>query len=181
MTYKTTPEYPDYQFYPDGSVSYRGRIKTSNRRHPTIVVVSREGRRVSYTPSRVMREFFPYDWIKYLYDDEEVTPINGLSGYYITTYGRVWSDKHWRFMSPSRSKNDYYYRQNFYINGGIKTHTIHSLVGRYFLPDYRDGLCILHRDETLSYPEINHVSNLWVGTQSENIQDMWDKNRHYLN
>jgi hypothetical protein len=54
---------------------------------------------------------------------------------------------------------------------------VSTLVGRHFLPEYKSGLIICHKDETLPFPEVHWVDNLWAGTQSENIKDMWSKGR----
>jgi len=131
------------------------------------------GKNISLT--KLMRENFPYEWIKYLEEGEEVKPLKEYPGYYITSYGRVWGMSGYKFHSVWKDKRrEYYYRVS--ING-VNMGSIHTLVGRNFLPEYREGLFILHKEETLSYPEINYVSNLWVGTNSDNMKDSYRKGR----
>jgi hypothetical protein len=128
-----------------------------------------------------------YDIVQYLEDGEECKEmLPEYPGYFITTRGRVWIEKKNRWASINQEKTyrdkrrknppsnkKYYSRVN--IN---KTSTrIHILVGRYFLPEYQKGKFILHRDETISYPEINYLKNLWIGTNSDNMKDMWKKRR----
>jgi len=40
---------------------------------------------------------------------------------------------------------------------------------------------ILHKDETLPYPQINYIDNLYVGTNGDNMKDMWEKQRRECN
>jgi hypothetical protein len=131
-----------------------------------------------------------YDFIQYLEDGEECKEIPGHSGYFITTRGRVYNSKKKKWLNPVLQKTykdtrrnklpqhkRYYY--HCYLDG--KQHRIHLLVGRNFLPEYKKGLFILHKDETLSYPEINYLENLFVGTNSDNMKDMWSKGRRTIN
>ena len=124
--------------------------------------------------SYLMKRYYPYEWIKELEEGEEVKPLKEYPGYFITSYGRIWSMVTYKFMKPSKNKNNYQYHTTI---GNQEVVTIHTLVGRNFLPEYREGLFILHKEETLSYPEINYVSNLWVGTNSDNMKDSYRKGR----
>ena len=45
------------------------------------------------------------------------------------------------------------------------------------MPEYEEGMLILHKDEALPFPEINYVENLWCGTQSDNRKDCVKKGR----
>ena len=49
-------------------------------------------------------------------------------------------------------------------------------MGRNFLP-WKDGLFVLHKKETLPYPQINYLNNLWIGTKKDNSIDREEKNR----
>lgn len=125
--------------------------------------------------SKLMRENWRYEWIKELEEGEEAKPLTGHSGYFITNRGRLWSE-HWQqWNTPYLSTNapGYYWRINF----GHSSADIHTLVGREFLTDYREGLLILHRSETLSFPQIVSADNLYVGTQSVNNRDCVEKGR----
>jgi hypothetical protein len=115
----------------------------------------------------------------------EVLPLH--PGYFVSNQGRIWSEKTKKFLALSPLTNErrenqrevesYYYGVALRHNSGQKRYKIHTLVGRYFLPDYEEGLCILHNREDLPYPEINYLSNLRVGTRRDNNRDMYEKGR----
>lgn len=133
---------------------------------------------------KMLDEVFPYWWIEQLEEGEEIKPIKGFPNYYISTYGRVYSTRRnsgWiqLFFHPP-----YYYKVGIYTESGEQVGTMaHILVGRNFLPEYEEGkgLCICHKEENLPYPQINHPSNLWVGTKEDNNRDMWSKGRGVSN
>ena len=138
-----------------------------------------EAKPVQRSVYKLLDEVFPYWWIEKLEEDEEVRPIKGFPDYYISTYGRVYSTRYnssgWKAL---HYKAPYYYKTSIFREDGKQVSTFsHILVGRNFLPEWREGLHILHKDETLPYPQINHPSNLWVGTQADNNRDMWSKGR----
>ena len=118
-----------------------------------------------------------YDFIHQLDDNEECKELKDYPGYFITTKGRVWSNVKGKGRWLSQYKQGKYYWGVMIggKSGGNKL--IHQLVGRNFLPSYRDGLHILHINEELSFPEINYVINLRVGTSKDNIIDKNLKNR----
>lgn len=133
-----------------------------------------------------------YEFIKHLEEGEECRELKQYPGYYITTRGRVWSARSSRFLTPQKQKtyadkrrgykppahNRYFYSVCIMVGGGkYVAPRIHTLVGRAFLPEYREGLFILHKEETLPYPQINYVENLWVGNNKDNMEDMWRKGR----
>jgi len=119
----------------------------------------------------LLDECFPFWWIRDLEDGEEVKPIRGFPGYYITNRGKLYSTKNHHCWLEGKPKPPYYYITHLYRDGKKTKQHIHTLVGRHFLPDWKEGLFILHREETLSYPEINFPENLWVGTQRDNVMD----------
>lgn len=114
-----------------------------------------------------------WEWIKYLEEGEECKELKEHPGSFITNRGRVWSMKKYRFLSI-KPHHKYYYK----VCVGEKTYHIHRLVGRNFLPEYEEGLFILHKEETLPFPEIHYVENLWVGTQGDNMRDRSIKKRN---
>ena len=122
--------------------------------------------------ARLMRDYFPDEWLNQLRNDELVKPIEGFDGYYITTHGRVFSINSYRWLNSYLS-HDYYYS----VALGRVPRDIHTLVGRAFLPDYQEGLLICHHNEDLPEPEIYHLNNLFTGNHIENAQDMIDKGR----
>ena len=124
---------------------------------------------------QIMVRYFPYEWIKHLDDGEEAKPLKNFPNYFITTKGRIWSNVWWMFLKPSLVKNttcDYYW--NVKIDG--TTQRVSTLVGKNFLP-WKEGLYVLHKEETLSYPEINYLNNLWIGTPKDNSIDRERKRR----
>lgn len=127
--------------------------------------------------STLMCENWKWEWIKDLEEGEEVKPIRGCPQYFITNRGRVFSLNTYVWCEPSPYQNYYYQvgvRDSF---GTPKNFCIHTLVGRHFLPEWEEGLCILHHRETLSYPEINYPNNLWIGTKGDNNRDREKKGR----
>ena len=123
-----------------------------------------------------MDEVFPFWWIRDLNPQEECKEIYGFPGYYITTEGRVYSTRSHRWIE-SKYKPPYYYFVVLYKDDKKCKQHIHSLVGRNFLSEYKRGMFILHKDETLPYPEINYLHNLWVGTCKDNNIDRCKKGR----
>lgn len=123
----------------------------------------------------LIREYFFYEFIKHLEEGEECKELKEYPGYYITTKGRVWSSFTQEFRTITKSVYMYYHSISFKRGD---THHIHKLVGRTFLEEYTPGKIILHKDETLSYPQIHYLENLSVGTYQDNVDDMIEKNRH---
>ena len=112
---------------------------------------------------------------------EVFLPVEGAPSYLVSNRGRVFSSprkgvRTGRFLKPSRHKDSYYYT----VRVGGKHISLHTLVGRHFLPHTGAGL-ICHKQENLSVSEINCVENLWVGTPSDNISDAFRKGRKTSN
>lgn len=122
--------------------------------------------------SNLMKTYHKWEWIRELDDDEECKELEELPGLFITTRGRIWSMIKYRWLKPRRIGDSYYY--------GIRKKQVHRLVGKTFLDEFKPGLLVLHKDETLPYPEINYVENLWIGTHKENTEDMYNKNRRKI-
>ena len=100
--------------------------------------------------------------------------------YNITNYGRVWSTITNKFLTPCKERN--YHKVSLKdATGKRRMRHVHILVGRHYLPDYKEGMNILHIDETLPYPQRHSVANLRVGTQAQNIKEMYDKGRRVSN
>lgn len=182
-TWKPVRGFPPYEVSNEGEVrnSETGKLSTlyENKNGCESYNLKNNNTWRGVSKTKLMIQNYPYEWIKYLEEGEEVKPLKGYPGYYITSYGRVWSMKKYKFLSIKKEgrKNSYYYRVGISHNNIIYNYTIHTLVGRNFLPEYREGLCILHKEETLSYPEINYVENLWVGSMGDNIRDRDMKGR----
>ena len=58
----------------------------------------------------------------------------------------------------------------------VKKHQpIHRLVAKHFIPNPLNLPCVCHKDDN---PKNNHATNLWWGTQQDNIKDMMSKKRN---
>jgi len=121
-----------------------------------------------------------FEWIKDLIDGEEVKPIKNRQGYFITNKGRVFSTKSNKWLK-SYKDGHYYWGVCLGRGPGRNSFRIHALVGKHFIPEWREGLDVCHKDETLPFPQVNFVENLWVGTRGENLQDAYDKKRRVVN
>ena len=82
--------------------------------------------------------------------------------------------------ATSRRPDPYTWEIKLWKDGKNHSTHIHTLVGRHFCEDYKQGLFILHKDETLPYPQINYLPNLFVGTQKDNVDDKFAKGRHTI-
>ena len=114
-----------------------------------------------------------YNFIHQLEDGEECKELKNYPGYFITTKGRVWSSIKGKGRWLSQYKQGQYYWGVMIARNKL----IHQLVGRTFLKEYKTGMYILHKNETLNYPNVNFLDNLYVGTQKDNIIDKNIKNR----
>lgn len=180
--WRTITEYPEFELSNEGVVR---RIDTQKERKWV-----RNGYRVSMnfrggrkenggrkvTKSELMRTYWKYDFIKYLDDDEEAKQVKGFPNYFITSKGRVWNHQEQKFQTISKA-NSYYHSVSLTESKVKHTFKIHTLVGRNFIPEYEEGLHILHKQEEMCYPDIHFVDNLWVGSVSDNAQDRENKHR----
>ena len=126
--------------------------------------------------SLLAETWFVDAWKNELQPGEEWKVVSGYDNYIITSQGRIWSKVRNQWMVVSNS-DDYYWRVGLSKNGKTTPKLIHTLVGRHFLPDYKEGLQIHHHNEELPFPGINFVGNLWAGTPVENTNDMMIKDR----
>jgi len=161
-------------------VSSDGRVRT-NKRIPKILKHNGKGYRLGnslVSTSTLMRTHFPYEWLSQLDDDEEAAPIKDFDAYYITNKGRIFSMASYRWLTPDKVKSkEYYWKVLLHQDNRRKDVLVHQLVGRHFL-EYKEGLCVLHKNEALPYPNINFATNLWLGTIKENNDDKIEKGRH---
>ena len=109
---------------------------------------------------------------------EEWKPIVGYPGYEISSRGRIWSSKRNRTLRPRTKGNSYLSYINLCHKGKPTRCCVSNLVGKAFLPEWREGMYVCHKDETLPLDKIHSVENLWVGTAKQNIQDSVKKRRH---
>lgn len=107
-----------------------------------------------------------------LYNNERIKEIENYPGYYITSYGRVFS-----FIRGNKKEiaiiegaNNYLYVHIKNDNGQFKNVSLHRLVAKHFIPN------------ELNYPEVNHkdknrkncnVDNLEWCTRKENLRQSY--------
>lgn len=99
-------------------------------------------------------------------EGEEWKPVKGFDGYYISSFGRVWSDKQKaRFMKP-RSTGNGYLMVGLYIKNKQYPKLVHRLVAEAFIPNIHDFPQVNHKDEVKSN---NRVDNLeWCTSKYNN-------------
>lgn len=100
--------------------------------------------------------------------------IKGYPGYQISNFGRVWSDKSQKYLSPVPNNNGYLQIKMIAVNGKRKNELIHRLVAIHFIDNPEGKAEVNHinhqRDD-------NRIENLeWV-SKSEN--NTLGRKRHY--
>lgn len=96
-------------------------------------------------------------------------------GYAVDSIGRVWSCKiercsgfgEWHIIKSCRTKHGRL-RVNIRTNGNRHVCLVHHLVAEAFLGPRPHGKYVLHKDGNHNN---NAASNLYYGTQSENMKD----------
>ena len=174
IEWKVIEECPCY------SVSNEGQVRNDRTGH--ILKPSNNKQRFDLTQNgkrlgnptlyRLMGKYWKFEWIKELDDDEECKPMIGHPDYYITNKARVYSLTSRKWLAPHNT-NHYYHC----VVLEEKCKSLSREVGRHFLSDFEEELDVLHENEKLPYPEIHYAGNLWMGTKSENTQDMITKGR----
>lgn len=97
-----------------------------------------------------------------LADDEEIKPVQGFNGYFITSKGRLLTDiptscTNRQFMTEGYTPdeelhevktniNDGYKAVNMKSETGVKSRFIHQLVGNEFVPNPHHYRCLTHID-----------------------------------
>jgi hypothetical protein len=172
--------FPNYEISNDGEVRniITGKLCKVNENltkgEGRVYLYESKGVKKTRGISTLMCDNWKYEFIKDLEDDEECKECYGCKGWFITTKGRIFSTHYYRWLEPKHSHSYYWV-----VNYKGTCHPVHTLVGRTFCKDYQDGLLILHNEEELPYPMINYLSNLRVGTYSDNNKDTWDKGRNH--
>lgn len=93
--------------------------------------------------------------------------IDGFSGYYITSCGKLWSQRTKQFLS-TRPDKDGYERISIRNDEGIlKTVFIHRLVAQAYLPNPLGLDTVNHKDEVKTH---NWLGNLEWMSRADNIK-----------
>lgn len=101
--------------------------------------------------------------------------IEGYIGRYnITDSGDVISLITGKKLKPDIGKSGYGYVRLYDVYGKVKSHMIHRLVAKAFIPNPNNLPCVCHKDDDKLN---NKSSNLFWGTHQDNSSDMISKGR----
>ena len=90
--------------------------------------------------------------------DERWKPIKGFPRYYISSFGRIWSDKQNRRYLSSHTDNCGYHHVRLYNNANQYTRLVHRLVAEAFV------------DNPNGYKEVNHIDEDKNNNRSDNLE-----------
>lgn len=102
------------------------------------------------------------------YIDERWWYIDGIPGYMISDYGRVWSESTQRFLKVKPLDNHGHLGVCMCVNGRRVYKYIHQLMARAFIPNPYGLPVVRHLDDD---PRNNYLDNLCWGTQKDNYED----------
>lgn len=106
-----------------------------------------------------------------LMENEQIKQIEGFPQYFITSFGRVWSNISNKWLIPTKSKTGNHIRLYVSLGRGNKRY-IHRLVAKAFIPNPNNLPEVDHKDTN---GENNNVENLrWV-THYDNLQNELSK------
>lgn len=102
-----------------------------------------------------------------LFKNEEIKQLENFPNYYVTTFGRVWSEVTHKWLKPTVNKSQYHTREYVSLGRGNKQY-IHRLVAITFIPNPHNYTEVDHIDTNGLN---NHVENLrWV-THEQNMSN----------
>lgn len=113
---------------------------------------------------------------------EEMRPVEGFEGYFVTNTGKVWSEYSHKFLKPQHRLNANWKHPNQYVYVKLKDTwlSIHKLVARAFLENPENKTDVDHIDGNKSN---NNVNNLRWCTRAENLAfyrenhpEEWERN-----
>ena len=111
-----------------------------------------------------------------LYENEQIKQIEAFPNYYITSFGRVWSEYSHKFLSLTVNKRQFYntYQRQYVNLGKHNRFYVHQLVAKAFIPNPYNLPEVDHIDGNGLN---NHVENLrWV-THSQNMKNIITKEK----
>lgn len=116
-----------------------------------------------------------------LLENEQIKQIEGFSQYFITSFGRVWSNTSNKWLTPTKSKRGNHTRLYVSLGKGNKYY-IHRLVANAFIPNPNNLPEVDHKDTN---GENNKVENLrWVShyenSQNELTKEHVKQNKGYF-
>ena len=100
--------------------------------------------------------------------------INGYENYLIYEDGRVFGKKRNKFLKPGINR-DGYKQVILYNEETIKSHTIHRLVAKHYIPNPENKPCVDHINRITTD---NRIENLRWATVSENGQNTIKQNNN---
>lgn len=114
--------------------------------------------------------------------------IDGFD-YAVSKYGKVYSFRSSRFLSPSIDK-DGYHRVTLYNDGYQETHLVHRLVAQYWIPNPDNKPTVNHKNgdksdnsvynlEWATYSE-NNIHALETGLKKDTLRTLDDEKAHIL-
>lgn len=117
--------------------------------------------------------------IDYEEDNAEWRPIPGYPDYFVSRYGEVLSmRKENKFTILKTWPNQYGHQMiRLQNSAGKKCFLVHRLVAEAFLPNLEALPVVMHKDDD---PTNNDIMNLKWGTQRDNMQDCFDKERNFV-
>lgn len=92
-----------------------------------------------------------------LFENEEIKQIENFPNYYVTTFGRVWSEHSHKFLKPTIDKRGNHQREYVSLGRGNKEY-IHRLVANAFIPNPNN------------YDEIDHIDTNGLNNHSNNLR-----------
>lgn len=92
-----------------------------------------------------------------LFEGEEIKQIENFPNYYITSFGRVWSEYSHKFLKPTIDKRGNHQREYVSLGRENKEY-VHRLVANAFIPNPNN------------YEEIDHIDTNGLNNHSNNLR-----------
>ena len=92
-----------------------------------------------------------------LFENEEIKQIENFPQYYITSFGRVWSENTHRWLKPTINQRGSHQREYVSLGRGNKEY-IHRLVAKAFIPNPNN------------YDEVDHIDTNGLNNHADNLR-----------